>query len=105
MSAGEQENGRGCARSGCRGPALATLVFDYGRRYVLLQDLVLAPDPSSYDLCSTHAERFRPPLGWESEDRRVRPWPTGPTIPERGPAPATRRARTPSEPAGASPRA
>jgi hypothetical protein len=29
------------------------------------------PDPASYDLCSDHTDRFRPPRGWEVEDHRA----------------------------------
>jgi hypothetical protein len=37
---------------------------------VWLHDPPDPPDPASYDLCSDHADRFRPPRGWEVEDHR-----------------------------------
>lgn len=67
------EPGRPCSRSGCPAPAVATLSFDYGTRRVWLHDLPDPPDPASYDLCSSHVDRFRPPRGWEVEDHRVLP--------------------------------
>lgn len=63
--------GRPCSHAGCPTPAAATLAFDYGTRRVWLHDLPDPPDPASYDLCSHHADRFRPPRGWEVEDRRA----------------------------------
>jgi hypothetical protein len=38
---------------------------------VWLHDLPDPPDPASYDLCSDHTDRFRPPRGWEFEDHRA----------------------------------
>jgi hypothetical protein len=55
---------------GCSSPAGATLAFDYASRRVWIHDLPNPPDPASYDLCAEHVERFRPPRGWEVEDRR-----------------------------------
>lgn len=61
---------RVCSRSACRWPAVATLSFDYSRKQVWLDDLRPGPDPSSYDLCAVHAERFAAPSRWGFEDRR-----------------------------------
>ena len=61
---------RPCSHSGCPNAAAATLSFDYASRRVWLHDLPIPRDPASYDLCSDHSERFRPPRGWEVEDRR-----------------------------------
>jgi len=61
---------RPCSHSGCPNAAAATLAFDYASRRVWLHDLPTPPDPASYDLCSDHSDRFRPPRGWEVEDRR-----------------------------------
>ena len=61
---------RPCSHSGCPAGAVATLAFDYASRRVWLHDLPNPPDPASYDLCSHHADRFRPPRGWEVEDKR-----------------------------------
>lgn len=65
-----QEVLRPCSRSGCPAQAVATLSFDYATRRVWLHDLPEPPDPASYDLCSAHMDRFRPPRGWEIEDHR-----------------------------------
>lgn len=64
---------RTCSHTACRWPAAATLSFDYERRLAWIEELGTQPDPSSYDLCSAHAGRFRPPMGWASEDRRRSP--------------------------------
>jgi hypothetical protein len=62
---------RPCDRPGCGAPAAASLSYDYGRRTAWLDDLLLEPEPSSYDLCATHAGRLRVPRGWTRDDRRV----------------------------------
>jgi hypothetical protein len=62
---------RPCSHAGCPSAATATLAFDYGMRRVWLHDLPDPPDPASYDLCSDHTDRFRPPRGWEVEDHRA----------------------------------
>lgn len=61
---------RPCSHSGCMEPAVATLSFDYAASRAWLHDLPDPPDPASYDLCSGHAARFRPPRGWDVEDHR-----------------------------------
>ena len=61
---------RTCSRSACRWPAVATLAFDYVARQAWLEDLRAQHEPATYDLCSVHAQRFRPPNGWGAEDRR-----------------------------------
>jgi len=61
---------RPCSHSGCMAPSTATLSFDYATRRAWLHDPPDPPDPASYDLCSAHAARFRPPRGWEVEDHR-----------------------------------
>lgn len=66
---------RACAHSACAWPASSTLSFDYDSRQTWLDDLVMFHDPSTYDLCSVHAGRFRPPRGWTHEDRRRMPEP------------------------------
>ena len=66
---------RTCSRAACRGVAVATLKFDYSSRRAWLEDLKAGNDPSSYDLCAIHAERFGPPNGWEAEDHRTFPQP------------------------------
>lgn len=67
-----------CSRSACRWPAVATLSFEYSEKKVWLEELRPGPDPSSYDLCAVHAERFAAPSRWEFQDRRT----TFPHIPD-----------------------
>lgn len=62
---------RTCSRAACQWPAVATLGFDYGAKRAWLEELRPKHDPSTYDLCSVHSERFSPPNGWVAEDRRV----------------------------------
>lgn len=62
--------GRTCSRPGCDTPAAATLVFSYAERVARLVDLVDELDPQVYDLCPAHADRTRPPVGWELTDTR-----------------------------------
>lgn len=66
---------RTCSHTGCQWPAVATLSFDYGVRRAWLDELSPRNDPSTYDLCSVHADRFSPPRGWTHEDRRFLPEP------------------------------
>jgi hypothetical protein len=60
---------RPCSRPGCPAPARASLVFSYATREAWLDQLA-EPVPQAYDLCSPHADRTRPPHGWELRDRR-----------------------------------
>ena len=59
-----------CARSGCRSPAAATLSFSYAGQTVWLYDLTTEAAPVSYALCLAHANAFKAPKGWTTEDRR-----------------------------------
>lgn len=61
---------RVCDRPACRAPASATLGFSYAAREVELAPLADDPAPQTYDLCTVHAARTRPPHGWELRDRR-----------------------------------
>lgn len=65
--------GRTCSRPGCDTPAAATLVFSYAERVARLVDLLEQGEPQTYDLCPAHADRTRPPLGWELADTRPPP--------------------------------
>jgi len=63
-----QAPARRCARPDCSATAAVTLVCDYTARTVLMTAAADAPevdDPARYDLCARHADRFRPPHGWE----------------------------------------
>ena len=63
---------RACVRPGCPSPARASLSFRYDTREAWLERLGEEPRPESYDLCSAHAARTRPPHGWQLRDRRPR---------------------------------
>lgn len=58
-----------CCR--CSQPAEAWMSFDYDARHV---DIVNLPDPwdgyGGYAMCTTHANRLRPPVGWDMTDGR-----------------------------------
>ncbi|MEA2461410.1 MAG: hypothetical protein QOH90_1587 [Actinomycetota bacterium] len=63
-----------CAKPGCAGSATAVLGYDYSQSRATLEDP--GPDPISphvYALCSSCAEKMRPPRGWTLEDLRSRP--------------------------------
>jgi hypothetical protein len=49
---------------------VATLSFSYAERRVELEPLGDRPEPQTYDLCTAHAARTRPPHGWQLRDRR-----------------------------------
>lgn len=78
---------RPCARPGCPAPAQATLSFRYGAREASLGPLLEERDPNTYDLCIAHADRTRPPHGWDLVDDR-------PTEPVPGPPAAIGDDRT-----------
>jgi hypothetical protein len=46
-------------------------VVRYDDRAVHLVDLVQDPDPGLVDLCSDHASRLTPPMGWTFSDLSV----------------------------------
>jgi hypothetical protein len=62
---------RACSRIRCSAAATATVVVRYDDRAVHLVDLVQDPDPGLVDLCSDHASRLTPPMGWTFTDLRV----------------------------------
>ena len=62
---------RMCAKMRCNTEAAATVGVSYGDRVVLIGDLSPAPDPNLLDLCSAHAGRLTPPVGWRLQDERV----------------------------------
>ena len=65
--------GRTCSRPSCETPAAATLVFTYTERVARLVDLLEQAEPQTYDLCPAHADRTKPPVGWELADTRPPP--------------------------------
>lgn len=55
----------------CSIPALALMTFDYSDRAVWLEEFDEFPeDLIGYPLCTDHADRLTPPLGWTLTDRR-----------------------------------
>jgi hypothetical protein len=63
---------RTCAKVRCRALAEATLLLRYAERQVEVVDLLPEPDPRLLDLCSEHAGRLTPPIGWAISDSRAR---------------------------------
>ncbi|MXW62672.1 MAG: DUF3499 family protein [Acidimicrobiaceae bacterium] len=61
---------RRCARPGCRHLAATTLSFLYAQQIVWIDDLHVEDSPANHDLCTIHADRTRPPRGWDLDDRR-----------------------------------
>lgn len=58
-----------CVR--CQAPAAARMTFDYDERSVWLFELDAETEASGgYALCTSHADRMTPPLGWTLTDRR-----------------------------------
>jgi hypothetical protein len=74
---------RNCVRPGCGAIAEATLTYHYASRTAWLDDYEGVPDPSSYELCGQHADRFTVPLGWKREDRRACSAPLPQPVPTR----------------------
>ena len=48
------------------------MTLRYDEREVLVGAVSAEPDPRLVDLCSEHAERLVPPIGWRIVDLRVR---------------------------------
>ena len=46
------------------------MTFDYDERSVWLFELDSPGDHPGYALCTSHADRLTPPLGWTLTDRR-----------------------------------
>lgn len=56
---------RGCSRSACPRPAVATLTYVYADSTAVLGPLATAAEPHAYDLCEQHAGRLTVPRGWQ----------------------------------------
>ena len=56
---------RQCSKTGCAGPAVATLTYVYRDSTAVLGPLATYAEPHTYDLCARHAERLTAPRGWE----------------------------------------
>lgn len=58
-----------CVR--CSSPAAAHMTFDYSEKAVWLEELEEDTERGrGYALCTGHADRMTPPLGWTLTDRR-----------------------------------
>ena len=57
---------RQCSKTGCSGPAVATLTYVYRESTAVLGPLATYAEPHTYDLCSRHAEGLTAPRGWEA---------------------------------------
>lgn len=58
-----------CVR--CTAPAAALMTFDYDERAVWLLEADAEPEAGGgYAMCTAHADRLTPPLGWTLTDRR-----------------------------------
>jgi hypothetical protein len=62
---------RDCSKTHCSHPASTTIVLRYGEREVRIVDLTMENDRNLVDLCSSHANRLKPPLGWDILDDRA----------------------------------
>lgn len=56
---------RQCSKTGCTGPAVATLTYVYRDSTAVLGPLATYAEPHTYDLCARHAEGLTVPRGWE----------------------------------------
>ena len=56
---------RGCTRTGCTRPAVATLTYAYSDLTAVVGPLATFSEPHSYDLCEEHALGLTVPRGWE----------------------------------------
>jgi hypothetical protein len=56
---------RGCSKTGCARPAVATLTYAYADRAVVVGPLATYAEPHTYDLCLEHAESMTAPRGWD----------------------------------------
>ena len=56
---------RGCSKTGCARPAVATLTYAYADRAVVVGPLATYAEPHTNDLCLEHAERMTAPRGWD----------------------------------------
>jgi hypothetical protein len=45
--------------------------YDYEAQLVWLEGLHGEPHPMTHDLCAVHADRSKPPVGWELRDDRA----------------------------------
>lgn len=45
--------------------------YDYDKKVVWIETLHVDGHPMTHDLCVMHADRSRPPQGWELRDERT----------------------------------
>lgn len=63
-----------CSKPGCGHAGAVILGYDYSQRRIMLED----PEggeisPHAYAMCTSCAEKLKPPRGWEVEDHRSEP--------------------------------
>lgn len=56
---------RKCSKTACSKPAVATLTYVYSDSTAVVGPLATYAEPHTYDLCTDHAERLTPPIGWD----------------------------------------
>ena len=70
---------RRCSKTGCSGPAVATLTYAYADSTAVVGPLALRSEPGCYDLCATHVARLSTPRGWELIRLPIDPADAGPS--------------------------
>jgi hypothetical protein len=61
---------RWCRKTGCSQVGAASCEFNYTSREIWITELRHDPDPTCYDLCEGHADRFVAPVAWTLHDTR-----------------------------------
>lgn len=59
-----------CRKSGCSVAGAASCSFNYTTSEIWITKLRRDPEPTCYDLCEDHADRFVAPIGWTLHDQR-----------------------------------
>lgn len=61
-----------CSKPACAEIASVILAYDYAQQAVVLDDATGGDiSPHHYAMCLRCAEKFKPPRGWNVDDRRV----------------------------------
>ena len=61
-----------CSKPGCAHIASVVLSYDYSAQTIVLDDATGGDiSPHHYAMCLRCAEKFKPPRGWDVDDRRV----------------------------------
>lgn len=63
-----------CSKPGCGQSGSVILGYEYSQRRIVLEDPETGEiSPHAYAMCTSCAEKLRPPRGWEIEDHRSTP--------------------------------